>query len=66
MLPNTVAPELVMDLPYDEKLDIWSLGIIALEIGGKELTYDQNKPSEVSYSFFFHIQTGLLGLSVTF
>jgi len=30
--PAWMAPELICKNPYDEKVDIWSLGMVAMEL----------------------------------
>ncbi|OAF67935.1 hypothetical protein A3Q56_04291 [Intoshia linei] len=45
--PCWMAPEIMEGEPYDEKVDIWSLGIMALELVTGEVPYSQYNPSKI-------------------
>jgi serine/threonine protein kinase len=45
------APEIIMDCPYDEKSDLWSVGCIMFELLTGELLFD---PSEDDYNMDIH------------
>ena len=38
--PATMAPEIMMNLPYDEKSDLWSVGVMMYQLYYKEIPYD--------------------------
>ena len=38
--PATMAPEVMMNLPYDEKSDLWSVGVMMYQLYYKEIPYD--------------------------
>ena len=37
--PATMAPEIIMDLPYNENSDLWSIGIMMYQLHYKEIPY---------------------------
>ena len=49
--PLYLAPEIVLSLPYDEKVDIWSLGIMAIEIATGKAPKCEQHPMDVSIIF---------------
>ena len=38
--PATMAPEIMMNMPYDDKSDLWSVGIMMYQLYYKEIPYD--------------------------
>ena len=38
--PATMAPEIMMNMPYDEKSDLWSVGVMMYQLYYKEIPYD--------------------------
>ena len=38
--PATMAPEIMMNKPYDEKSDLWSVGVMMYQLYYKEIPYD--------------------------
>lgn len=47
--PNFMAPEIVRGKPYDNKVDIWAVGIIILTLAEGESPYANNVPMNVLY-----------------
>jgi len=47
--PCWMAPELIQESAYDEKVDIWSLGILALELADGEPPYIREPPIKIMY-----------------
>jgi len=44
-----MAPELILKKDYDEKVDVWSTGIIAIELADGEPPYLRMPPLKVMY-----------------
>ena len=38
--PATMAPEIMMNLPYDDKSDLWSVGVMMYQLYYREIPYD--------------------------
>jgi hypothetical protein len=47
--PNFMAPEIVKGKPYDNKIDIWALGIVIITLAEGESPYGNNTPMNVLY-----------------
>lgn len=47
--PYWMAPELILGLEYGTNVDIWSLGIVAIELANKEPPYFQESTSTALY-----------------
>ncbi|KAJ3299992.1 Serine/threonine-protein kinase 24 [Borealophlyctis nickersoniae] len=48
--PLYMAPEIVLSQPYGPKVDIWSLGIMAIELGTRRAPRCEMHPMDVLYS----------------
>jgi len=44
-----MAPELIAGRPYDQRVDIWSLGIVIIEIVDGEPPYIDEQPMQTLY-----------------
>lgn len=43
-----MSPELLSEQPYDEQTDIWSLGILCIELANRERPFiDISQPEEM-------------------
>ena len=49
--PYWMAPELILSRPYDSKVDVWSLGIVGLEMAEREPPFISLPPIQVFYFF---------------
>lgn len=47
--PSFMAPEIVKGKPYDNKIDIWALGIVIITLAEGESPYGNNTPMSVLY-----------------
>jgi hypothetical protein len=47
--PSFMAPEIVKGKPYDNKIDIWALGIVIITLAEGESPYGNNTPMNVLY-----------------
>ena len=45
--PATMAPEIMMDSPYNEKSDLWSIGVMLYQLHFKELPYSGINEQEI-------------------
>ena len=45
--PATMAPEIMLDLPYNEKSDLWSVGVMMYQLYFKEVPYEGNTEAEI-------------------
>jgi serine/threonine protein kinase len=45
--PGYMAPELVAEKPYDTSVDIWSFGILLLELAEGKLPFEVDEPRDV-------------------
>ena len=45
--PATMAPEIMMNRPYDEKSDLWSVGVMIYQLYYKEVPYEGNSENEI-------------------
>jgi serine/threonine protein kinase len=46
------APEMVLDLDYDEKIDFWSLGVTLFELYFEKLPYSPTANNNVMLNYF--------------
>ena len=47
--PMTMAPEIMMDKPYNEKSDLWSIGIMMYQLHFKEVPYTGFNEKQILY-----------------
>jgi len=45
--PATMAPEIMMNLPYDDKSDLWSVGVMMYQLYYKEIPYEGTTETEI-------------------
>ena len=45
--PATMAPEIIMNYPYDEKSDLWSVGVMMYQLYYKQVPYEGNTEQEI-------------------
>ena len=45
--PATMAPEIMMNRPYDEKSDLWSVGVMMYQLYYKEVPFEGNSENEI-------------------
>ena len=45
--PATMAPELLVNQPYNEKSDLWSVGVMMYQLYFKEIPYEGNNENEI-------------------
>ena len=45
--PATMAPEIMMNKPYNEKSDLWSVGVMMYQLYYREVPYEGNSENEI-------------------
>ena len=45
--PATMAPEIIMNFPYNEKSDLWSVGVMMYQLYYKQVPYEGNTEQEI-------------------
>ena len=45
--PYWMAPEIILEVGYNNKVDIWSLGITCIELAEKNPPFNELKPMKV-------------------
>lgn len=45
--PATMAPEIIMNYPYNEKSDLWSVGVMMYQLYYKQVPYEGNTEQEI-------------------
>ena len=45
--PATMAPEIMMNSPYNEKSDLWSVGVMMYQLYYREVPYEGNSENEI-------------------
>ena len=45
--PATMAPEIMMNNPYNEKSDLWSVGVMMYQLYYREVPYEGNSENEI-------------------
>merc|ERR1719223_2245669 len=52
--PSYIAPEIIMGSPYDQKVDIWSLGIFCIEMASGIAPYSDKRPLKILTEILKH------------
>lgn len=55
--PEWMAPELIRNEPYNEKCDIFSMGVIMWELCTLKRPWDGQRPAQVIKYFYWHTDT---------
>ena len=52
--PATMAPEIMMNRPYDDKSDLWSIGVMMYQLYYREVPYDGQSENEILQQIMSH------------